>query len=196
MELEGHLREAAAAGTTFNADRIAAGGNIDLSLLAAVVDTAPTGTYGAVTVTDTKTPANSGSFFNHYKPDATHLDTTTNQQVVTKTVFDRGVYSAEGTTAVASTWDIRDGASNGLAGLIAGGNITIAAADSDVDATRVNVLANTDVLGTGHIDATTNGNLTLLETAGDFRIGMIQSTAGDEHTSEPQSPYVISYAVF
>ncbi|HEY6212913.1 MAG TPA: hypothetical protein VIW45_11545, partial [Vicinamibacterales bacterium] len=77
------------------------------------------------------------------------------------------------------TWDIRDGASNGLAGLIAGGNITIAAADSDVDATRVNVLANTDVLGTGHIDATTNGNLTLLETAGDFRIGMIQSTAGD-----------------
>src|SRR5207302_5756640 len=37
----------------------------------------------------------------------------------------------------------------------------------------------TDVLNAGHIDATINGDIALRETAGDFRIGTIQSLTGD-----------------
>jgi hypothetical protein len=66
LELEGHLREAAGTNPTFNADRIAAGGHVDVQLHAAVDDTASAATYGAVVVNENGVI---GSFFNHFKPD-------------------------------------------------------------------------------------------------------------------------------
>ena len=56
--------------------------------------------------------------------------------------------------------------------------MVVAAAPAVTD-TIVNVLANTDVLGSGYIHTLTNGNIGITETAGDLRIDLIRSNKGD-----------------
>ena len=72
--------------------------------------------------------------------------------------------------------------------MIAGGNIIIRAADYDPDDTIINVLAITEIVGTGyaagatdqhHIDVLTNGWIALTEYTDDLRVGEIRSTAND-----------------
>jgi hypothetical protein len=63
--------------------------------------------------------------------------------------------------------------------LVAGADIVMRAAAPGRRDPSVHVMATTDVLGTGHVDALTSGSVTIVEAAGDLRIGTIESTAGD-----------------
>ncbi|MCI0363313.1 MAG: hypothetical protein L0219_05485, partial [Phycisphaerales bacterium] len=57
-----------------------------------------------------------------------------------------------------------------------GGNITI----TGLPLTRlVHVTGGTNLLGSGRVDATSNGDIALTETIGDMRIGLVTSTAGN-----------------
>ncbi|RRS02329.1 LEPR-XLL domain-containing protein, partial [Aquabacterium soli] len=58
----------------------------------------------------------------------------------------------------------------------AGGNIKVVGAYTT---TRIDILANTDITGAGHIDVDTNGDVTLVEIVGDLRAGRITSDAND-----------------
>ncbi|MCC6629565.1 MAG: hypothetical protein IT340_19470, partial [Chloroflexi bacterium] len=57
--------------------------------------------------------------------------------------------------------------------LKAGGNLDVVA---DFQSTRIDLSANTNLIGLGRIDVTTNGNIALVETEGDLRAGSIVST--------------------
>ncbi|MDB5862130.1 MAG: repeat-containing protein, partial [Ramlibacter sp.] len=189
LELEGHLRATLPGDPTFNADRVSAGGDVDIRLLATVQDEEPTGTQGALRVTENGVI---DFFFNHFKPDATVHNDVTNADEVVKRPLDRSLYSTGGSTTLDSAWDFRDGAANSLAGLIAGGNITIAAAAPAADQPILHIRANTDLLGTGHVDAASNGDITLDELAGDLRIGTIRSNAGDVALAAAGSLYDVA----
>jgi hypothetical protein len=95
-----------------------------------------------------------------------------------------------GNTEIEGTYDFRglSGGQRTLPGLTAGGNIIVEAANAGVSATRINVLAITEILGEGfpegpsdghHIDVRVNGNITITELTHDLRVGRIESTAGD-----------------
>ena len=51
----------------------------------------------------------------------------------------------------------------------------------------VNIDAIVDITGNGHVDATSNGNVTVVEPTGDLQVGHIESTGGDVTLIAPES---------
>ncbi|HZX96879.1 MAG TPA: hypothetical protein VFE90_20330, partial [Myxococcales bacterium] len=62
---------------------------------------------------------------------------------------------------------------------LAGANVVVIAPSAAAADAKTNLIANTDLLGLGQVDVLTNGDIGIVETAGDLRVGTIQSTAGD-----------------
>jgi hypothetical protein len=155
------LRDANVADLTVNFDSIRAGGNIGLLLQSSVKETPVTGNAGSVLI-NAPGDAYSASHYTFFKtPDSTQGPAFTSGVLVTDTQVIAGSYVFRQT------------------GLVAGGNIAVIAANPLAADPVINISANTDVLGSGHIDALTHGNIVITETAGDLRIGTLQANAGD-----------------
>ena len=180
IDLKGRLRDpnASTIPHVFSADQIQAGltgeSTADVILRAAVRETS-TGQTGLVKVTTLIDPPFISVFYaNRFRPDT---GTAPPQDV--------GFYGTN-PAPIAATYSF---GSASAAGLIAAGsgNIVVIAADSDPTATPVNVTGFTDIVagGTGHIDVTTSGFVTLTERAGDLRVGRIASTAADVTLTAP-----------
>ncbi len=83
--------------------------------------------------------------------------------------LDLGALGTGQANAVASSWNL---------GAVKGSAITVALDPLQIDGPLMHLLSHTDV-GGSNIDVTTNGNITLSETAGPMRIGAITTTRGD-----------------
>ena len=68
--------------------------------------------------------------------------------------------------------------------LTAGGNISVQAMPAS---TTIAVAGETDLLDNGRIDVATNGDITLVEKAGDMRVGAILSSSGNATLTSPSS---------
>ncbi len=149
MDLIGRLRETDAGHAVFATDTLSAGGHVDLLLQTAVQETDPVGVVAGITFTVTQEPLpHTASYVNHFRPDAGAA-----------TPLDPAIYADTTKAApVAATYDFGQ--------LTAGGNIVAVAAAPGVADTTVNVLANTDVLGTGYIHTLTNGNIGRIDPVG------------------------------
>ncbi|HEY9110140.1 MAG TPA: hypothetical protein VIN58_25960, partial [Roseateles sp.] len=142
-----------------------AGGNVDLLLRPTLLQTQLSGVQGqyAVDVTETLSGggnASTAGYVNHYQPDGSGP-----AYVAPLALFGTGGSQVD--TQANFTL------------LKAGGDIVVTAEPA---ATRINIRANTDVTGSGHVDVTTNGNMSLVEKAGDLRLGRVQ-TAADRDVS-------------
>ena len=161
LDLKGRLRVTDALQSEFDTGTLKAAGHVDLLLQAAVQETDPLGVVEGINFVVTQDPSLSGKYVNHFEPDGGSA-----------TKLDPAIYADITKAApIAGKYDFGH--------LIAGGNIVINAAAPGVGDTRVHVRANTDVLGSGYIHAITNGDIELTETAGDFRIELIRSNAGN-----------------
>jgi hypothetical protein len=93
---------------------------------------------------------------------------------------DPGLFEG-GATPIDSTYDFVDAT--------AGHNISL---QGQPVTKTIHIQANTDINpngpGTGHIDASTNGNITITETAGAMRVGTVQSTKGNVTLTVPALP--------
>ncbi len=163
LDVTGRLRdlsEATAGNATFTLDSITALGTVDVKLEAAKKEATTTWTAGALSVSLAGGAAQ--SFTSHFRPDA----------AVATTVGGGIVPTAAPATPFAATYSF---------GAISSGSITLAAADSTVAATVVNITAATNLTdaGMGGASALTNGAIIINETSGDLRIGSLTSTAGD-----------------
>ncbi|MBK5565794.1 hypothetical protein [Ensifer sp. SSB1] len=174
LDLKALLREDVAGYYIVDIDRISAGDTANV-LLQASVEQSGAGASGGVLV---KAPSQAAgvTHYNFFRPDSGSPEP-----------LSRGVFGT-GNTAIASTYDFRgiDPAtgSRTLPGLQAGavttgGDIIVAAANSDPSATTINVLGITEIVGNGDIDVVTNGYIALSEKTGDMRVERIKSTASD-----------------
>jgi len=148
-----------------NVGPLQAGGDIDLLLRPTLMQTAVSQVLGSylVDVTETISGGTAGattSYVNHYKPDGSGP-----AFVAPLAIFGTGGTEIDTQTSFAL--------------LKADGNIAVKA---EPGATRIDVTANTDVTGTGHVDVRTNGSIQLTETAGDLRLGQVQATAARDVT--------------
>jgi hypothetical protein len=163
---------------TVTIDAVDAGGDVDI-LLRESIRQSTVGTKGGVIVKhpsdangdSTTLPVDERNpFFNFFTPNTGSPGT-----------LSAGAY-ATGDTRIDSTYDFRaldTGGNPILPGVVAGGNIIIAAADSSPTASLIHVVGITEILGDGDIDVLTNGQITLAERTGDMRVGRIQSTGHD-----------------
>ncbi len=163
LDVTGRLRdlsETVAGNATFTLDSIEAAGTVDVTLEAAQKEATTTWTAGALSVSLAGGAAQ--SYSSHFRPDI----------AVAVNVGGGIVPTAAAATPFAATYNF---------GSISSGSIALAAADSAVAATLVNITAATNLTdtGTGGASALTNGNIIISETSGDLRIGALTSTAGD-----------------
>jgi hypothetical protein len=203
LDLKAVLRDATVV-TAFTAtvDSLTAGGTIDLLLQDSVQETGPGKSAGTRVTTLNETanfnyPATTGqpadgtrdwNFLRFFRPDTT-------------TSLDRDL-AAFGGTALGSRdtlYDFRDLDATGsrtLAGLVAGrasgqtaGSIVINDVEGAADGTTngvaaataptIDLIGRSDILGTGNLRINIDGTVTLAETAGDLRVGLIRSRAED-----------------
>ena len=191
LDLKARLRDETAV-TQFTAtiDSLRAGGTIDLLLQDSVQETGAGGSTGVrvTTLNETTVPPPSTSrdknYTNIFRPDGSGTPTV-----------DLAAFGGSTETKVDSLYDFRnlDGAGNRtVAGVIAGkttGNIIVkdgeGAADTTINgaggltAPTIDVLALSDLLGTGHIDVNVGGSVNLTENSGDLRVGLIRSRGDD-----------------
>ena len=100
---------------------------------------------------------------------------------------DAGVYGS-GDVPVDVTYDFRALDTTGariLPGLIAGNNIILTWVSPAT--TFIHVFAITEILGSGHIDVTTNGDVTVKEKTDDLQVGTITSTLRDVFLYSPKA---------
>ena len=165
LVLTGRLRQAGVTNPTFTLGDMTPGGTIDLLFNAALADSGSVGNAaGGIAVTVFNGISSTTVTYQvFYHPDPTNI--------VHQPLDPRLFANLANATPIAGTY---------AAGVLtAGGNIILNAAASSPSATRVTLSASTDLLGSGHIDATTNGSITLVEVANDLRIDSILSTAGN-----------------
>jgi hypothetical protein len=195
FDLQGILRDPDITNFIVNVDSITAGQDIDVLLQGSLDETKvnPLGLgisifASAPTITPNP-PANpiDALFANYFHPD-------TNNGIVNG--LDPGVFADPSQAVpIASTYNFRslDSDENrSLPGLIAGGNISVKAANpaTTVPDQIIHVIGITELLGMGSIDAITSGNITLTEMAGfgPMRIGTVVSTVGDVKLTVPDTP--------
>jgi hypothetical protein len=160
LNFVGHVRDADASNSLFNAGRIeTSGGNVDLLFQSTRQETTSSGVAAGVAVTvngDGPT-----RYLEHFKTDTADGAALLDFRLFNDTsVFElvNGAYAFE---------------------QISGNNIKLVAASEEDDDPLVAITSYTDHSDTGQIDALFNGSIALTETAGDFRIGRVESTKGD-----------------
>ena len=174
LSLTGLLRDPAVSSFTVHIDSIVTGGDASVLLQSSLQQTTVSGDLGGVLVT---VPPNgqSGTFYQQF----TYFNPDTNPN----TPLDVGVFGT-GATTIASTYDFRQRDNTltptTMAGVTAGGDIIITAANPKPTDPIINVYAITELSGSGgYIDVLTNGYITLMEDTGDLRAGLIKSTANN-----------------
>ncbi|MDR3661823.1 MAG: hypothetical protein P4L86_15820, partial [Mycobacterium sp.] len=195
FDLQGLLRDPNITNFIVNADAITAGQNIDVLLQGSLqqIKVNPEGLgisiYAAAPTINPNPPSNpiNAIFANYFHPD-------TNNGIVNG--LDPGVFADPNqSTPIASTYNFRslDATLNrSLPGLVAGGNISVEAANPATTTPNqiVHIIGITELLGTGYINAVTSGNITLTEAAGfgPMRIETVVSTVGDIKLTVPDTP--------
>ncbi|MGD9713188.1 MAG: beta strand repeat-containing protein, partial [Thermomicrobiales bacterium] len=193
LDLKARLRsETAVTEFTATIDSLTAGGTINLLLQDSVQETGA-GDSSGIRVTTlsendfpiTKTPGvKDKNYTNYFRDDKSGT-----------TKFNIGAFGGNNISPKDSLYDFRnlDGSGNRtVAGLIAGntnGNIIIkdvqGAADDTINGMAglneptIDVVGLSNLLGTGHIDVNVDGMVTLAETTGDLRVGLIRSRGDD-----------------
>ena len=148
-----------------NIDKIDAGGFVDMQLLEGLDQTTPPTPEPDFSFTVRENGMLTTGIKNRYTPD----DATTIN-------YPLGVFGT-GNTPIETTYDF---------GLIEAGGGTVQPVQGNIDIVGVfttgpiNISGNTNTLPTtgqpeGNIDVSTNGNVTLTETVGDMRVGLIQT---------------------
>jgi hypothetical protein len=187
LNLRARNRTTSASSLTVFAPAVSAGGNVNLQLQSSVKDSGTGGTTGTIHVVDQSDSTLTGDYAAHFH-DASKTANAT---------LDQGVYAGTtNNTTTSSTYDFRNrdqgGALTGLAGLSAGGNISVQAANSastdpTVDIVGVTNLQSSSTAATNHIDVTTNGKIDLTQIGGPMRVGTIQSTNANVTLSVPET---------
>jgi len=156
---------------TVTIDAVDAGDNVNILMRESILQTTVGNKVGVLV----KYPGQAGGLahINYFTPD-----------VGSAGKLHYGAY-ATGTGTIDSTYDFRGinpaGSPTGLPtlpGVIAGGNIVIAAANQAPTAKLIHVVGITEIEDIGDIDVLTNGNITLTEKTGDMRIEAHQIDAG------------------
>lgn len=162
LSLKGRLRDPSVTNFTIDIGSVRAGGDIDLLLQDSVQENG-TGTQlnGLRVTTPSTSPTSDAEYYNHFRPDSG-----------TAPASDPAVFAD-----MDHAWTINSAYDFGL--LEAAGNIVVSAADASTSVPTLEIVANTNLLGSGHLDVDTNGTITLTETNGDLRVGIIRSTAAD-----------------
>ena len=158
LDVQGLIREKGK--TQFDLyDGNVVGNNVNMTLRDALVQTTvdPNVSY-LVDVTETH-PIQTTPVENRFRPAQPGL--------ASLTTLDLGVFGVGSTKADASYEFDK---------VQAAGNINIVGQSSGK---KVNLDADTNLLGNGKIDVNTNGNIDLAETVGDLRVGLITSTGGN-----------------
>ena len=182
LDVTGHLRDDVNTALTVNATSVTAGQNVDLLLEQSVKDTlgstitqlTANPTDGQISVLNFFGGGPSGLFTtNYYNSDGS-------TPVIT---VDEPAFVVSSSTPLAmTTYDFRGRDSSGNVtgdiGLQAGGNIVVVAAHSSAGDPRTDIIGIVNLGGTGHIDTTTNGNITYTDgpEGNVLRIGTIDST--------------------
>lgn len=170
LDVTGILRDDSISDFTLNLNSISAGGEADLLIRDSLRETPIVGANGNVLV---DVPRESGfggptAFHTFFRPDSDQSDPDGSSPLV--------VIDGENPVAIDSIVDI---------GLIqAGGDIALTGAPTT---TTIEVVANTDLLGDGKIDAVTNGDITLTEINDTMRVSSILSTHGDVELIVPDT---------
>lgn len=185
IDLTGRLRDDYPAPLTLYVDELSAGSNVDVTLQSSMSDPGPAFGGGGITVQvipdDTEHPL-SGPYINHFHPDAG-----------SPPILDRGAFGdTSRATPIDSTYQFAErdssNALTGNPGLIAGDNISVqyvAGANDGVS----DIVGITQLLNTGYIDTTTNGDIDYTEFGGTImRVGTIESTAGNVQLTNPDTP--------
>jgi hypothetical protein len=162
---------------TVYAPTVSAGGNVNLQLQSSVVDSGTGGTTGTVHVEDSPDGSLTGDYAAHFH-DASQTGNAT---------LDQGVYAGTtNDTTTPSTYDF-----TGTAGLSAGGNISVQAANSGASDPTIDIIGTTSLqpntTNPNHIDVTTNGKIDLTQVGGPLRVGTIHSTNADVTLSVPET---------
>lgn len=66
-----------------------------------------------------------------------------------------------------------------LGGLVAGGDVVLSTTDAEALGSTVHLTASTDVLGSGRVEVLSNGDVEVVESDGDLRVGAIGSAGAD-----------------
>jgi len=126
---------------------------------------------GGVLVTVPSEPSLTKPYFNRFHPDKEDANGN-----IIKASQDPGAFaSLDDSNTIPATYNL----SEITAGGGATGNIIINAAMPTAGDPRINLVAIADLIGTGHIDADTNGFISFVETTGDLRVGKIWSRDDD-----------------
>ena len=190
LDLTGSRRDQLTGPLTVYVTTLSAGGNADVQLEQSVVEQGTSGfTADPVQVINKQGP--SGLYNAYYQPDGGSAG-----QVLDPALFTTTTSS----TPIANTlYDFRNrdasGNLTGNAGLAAGGNIVVKVVHSLVADPRTDIIGITDQFGSGHIDTTTNGNVTYTDgpdanspTGYTMRVGTITSTNGNVLLTVPDYP--------
>ena len=167
-------------------DEVVAGETIDLLLRPTVVQTLAAASFGGIGIKAPSSDSTRVTYVAHFRDGGAGTPQPPDAY-------------ATGNEEVDSLYDFRARDSDGaftLPGLVAGKEITIAAAESEADDTRIDILGIVDVTGTdGIVNVLTNGyigrhdrnpltpigglsdNQPFRDATGDLRVGLIQSTA-------------------
>jgi len=164
LNLTGRVRDTDSGNSHFNAGRVeTSAGDVDILFQTSLQEIQSTGSAAGVSVkviADTAAIDPAQVFLEHFRPDTAAGPAPLDFRVFADTsqaVEVDGSYSFE---------------------QITGTNINLNASNSDPGDPLVSVVANTNHGDSGQIDALFNGDITLTETAGDFLLNSIQSTAG------------------
>ncbi|MCK7519067.1 MAG: hypothetical protein MZV64_15750 [Ignavibacteriales bacterium] len=142
-----------------------------------VKETIPVGVVEGINFTVTQQSSLSGAYVNHFHPDAGPA-----------TPLDPAIYA---NTSLAAQID----SSYSFGHLVAGNNVVVNNAAPALSDPTINISANTNVLGSGYVHVLTNGNIGVIETAGDLRIDILRSNEGDvSATANAGSIYEIAGA--
>jgi hypothetical protein len=163
LDLTGRQRTLGATSFTVNIDSVSAGGEASVLMEPALRETGLPANWYAVEVEEPLVPRLT-EVISHFRPGPGDPP-----PVVETAIF--GINAV----AVDSTYNF---------GLIQGSNIDV---NRTGFGTTIALTGNTNILTTGRIFANTNGNITLSETVGDMRVGLIVSTAGDVSLTSPAS---------
>ena len=148
---------------------IHAGGDIVATLQQSVQDSSPGTVNFGISVFEDYVPLTT-AVTTHFRPGTGNTPPET---------IDPGFFEG-GSTLIDSTYSFAD--------LTAGGNIKLTGVPGPQ---AINITGDTNINpngpGTGNIDASTNGNITITETAGAMRVGTITSTVGNIALMVPDS---------
>ncbi|NBP89233.1 MAG: hypothetical protein EBU59_12205, partial [Planctomycetia bacterium] len=158
LNIRGRVRDANAGLNDFAAGEITATGNVDLLFQPTLQETTPSGDSGGVSVITNGGPAT--TINEHYSTDTTNGSQPLDYRLFTDT---------SKTSAIAGGFTF---------GTITGTAIDLAASQPESTAPRIDITATTNHADTHDLDALFSGSITLTESAGDFRIGTVQSNAG------------------